>query len=106
MLGAFEHALLITVLKLRENAYGRAIHDELESRLGKEIAMGAMYLTLERLERKGLLKSEWGEPLPKRGGRARRYYGIQRAGVAALNETRQVMQDLWQGVEWPIGARS
>ena len=102
ILGAFEQAVLLAVLRLREEAYGRAILKEVQKRLERDVAAGAVHATLERLVRKGLLSSRLGSGTPIRAGRARRYYRLMPAGVRALNDAREVVDDIWRGLKWPL----
>lgn len=102
VLGTFEQCVLLAIVRLRDEAYGRAILQEIEKRLAREVAAGAIHATLERLENKGLVRSHLGSGTPIRAGRPRRYYRLERAGVAALNEARAVSENLWRGLEWPL----
>src|SRR5215475_14363006 len=95
MLGAFEQAVLLAVLRLREDAYGRAILKEVQARLERDVAAGAVHATLERLAKKGLVVSRLGTGTPMRGGRARRFYKLQSKGVRALNVARAAVVSLW-----------
>jgi len=91
-LGEFEQFVLFALLKLKEDAYGAAIRSEIEERTGRRVNSGAVYVTLERLENRGLLRSRWGEPTAERGGRRRRYYELRRAGAAALHRSYRQLQ--------------
>ncbi|MEO8077080.1 MAG: helix-turn-helix transcriptional regulator [Acidobacteriota bacterium] len=102
VLGAFEQAVLLAVVRLREEAYGRAIRREVESRLTRDVAAGAVHATLERLERKGLLTSDLGSGTPIRAGRPRRFYRLRPDGLRALNQTRETVDNLWRGLKWPL----
>jgi PadR family transcriptional regulator PadR len=108
VLGVFEQAVLLAlvqpVTKLGKEAYGRAILTEVQHRLGREVAAGAVYATLDRLEHKGLISSELDEGTAVRAGRPRRCYAIEAAGVRALNEARTAVERLYAGVRWPIKA--
>ena len=101
-LGAFEQAVLLAVLQLGDEAYGRAILRHVQDRLEREVVAGAVHATLERLERKHLLSSRLGPGTPIRGGRARRFYRLRPAGVRALNQARAASDRLWHGVPWPL----
>ena len=103
ILGAFEQAVLLAVVKLGDNAYGRAILKEVAIRLDRDVAAGAVYATLDRLEAKKLISSRLAPGTPSRGGRARRYYKLEAAGMGALNETRATLESLWREAAWPIG---
>ncbi len=87
-LGEFEHLVLLAVLRVGEEAYAVPVRAEIESRAGRTVARGALYTTLDRLEQKGLLTSRLGDPLPERGGRARRYYRVSSRGLAGLRAAR------------------
>ncbi len=99
MPGAFEQVVLLAVARLSGEGYGVGIRAEIERRTGRDVSAGSVYATLSRLEEKGLLSSWEGDPLPQRGGRARRYFRIERAGVAALQDARATLDALWDGLE-------
>ncbi|MCM3878843.1 MAG: PadR family transcriptional regulator [Vicinamibacterales bacterium] len=101
-LGTFEQAVLLAVIRLREHAYGRAILKEVQARLEREVAAGAIHSTLERLEGKNLVASHLGSGTPVRSGRPRRFYRIQPKGVRALNDARSAVNSLWHGLRWPL----
>ena len=102
ILGTFEQAVLLTVLRLGDDAYGRAILKAVQSRLDRDVAAGAVHATLDRLEQKGLLSSRLGSGTVLRDGRARRYYRVQPAGIRALNEARRTVSNIWRGLKWPL----
>ena len=106
VLGTFEQAVLIAILRLKEDAYGRAIMKEVQARLQREVAAGAIYATLDRLEAKGLTASQLGSGTPQRGGRARRFYTLEGAGIKALNESRTATTNIWRGVVLPLKGRA
>jgi len=87
ILGSFELATVTVILRLRDNAYGVKIRQELTALLHKQVAIGAVYTTLARLEDKGLVSSYTGDPTPERGGRAKRYYRVEAPGHKALSAT-------------------
>ena len=101
-LGTFEQAVLLAIVRLRDDAYGRGILREVQERLQREIAAGAIHATLERLEGKGLIRSRLGVGTPIRDGRARRFYRLEPAGIEALNDARAIVNDIWQGIRWPL----
>src|SRR5438105_13810687 len=101
VLGAFEQAVLLAVFRLRRDAYGRAILKEVQARLERDVAAGAVHATLERLEKKGLVSSWLGPGTAVRSGRARRFYRLEPAGRRALNEARAMVDSLWHGLTWP-----
>jgi len=102
ILGTFEQAVLLAIIRLAEEAYGRAILEEIETRLGREVAPGAVHATLERLENKGLVTSRLGTGTAIRAGRPRRYYRLEPSGVSALNDARAAIDGLWRGLRWPL----
>lgn len=98
-LGEFEQLALLAVLRLGHEAYGARIQAELERTAGREASVSAIYITLTRLEGKGLVASRMGEPAEARGGKARRYFRVEPAGLAALNESRSRLLSMWDGLE-------
>ena len=103
-LGTFEQAVLLAIIRLGENAYGRAILKAVQARLERDVAAGAVHATLERLEKKGVVASRLGSGTPIRGGRARRFYRLQPRGVRALNDARAALDSLWHGLKFPLKA--
>jgi PadR family transcriptional regulator len=103
--GELEQLILLFVLRLGADAYANPIREELARTAGRRVARGALYTALERLEQKGCLRSTMGEPLPERGGRARRYFTVTPAGVRALRRSRRVLLRLWDGLESTLEAR-
>jgi PadR family transcriptional regulator PadR len=89
-LGRFEEIVLLALVRLRET-YGVPIRREIAERTGRDVSFGAVYTTLERLERKGYVSSRVGEPTPERGGRAKRYFRIEARGIGALNSSRETI---------------
>jgi PadR family transcriptional regulator len=98
-LGEFEHLLLLAVLQCGDSAYTVPIRTLIEERSGRRLSRGALYTSLDRLEAKGLLRSKMGEPLAVRGGRARRYFVVTAAGLAALRPAHAAIQKLSKGLE-------
>jgi PadR family transcriptional regulator, regulatory protein PadR len=98
-LGELEQIVLLAVLRLGEGAYATPILEEIRTQAGRRVARGALYTALDRLESKGCLRSRVGDPLPERGGRARRYFAVTPAAVRALKESRLALMRLWRGVE-------
>jgi PadR family transcriptional regulator PadR len=99
LLGEFEQMVLLVVLQAGDNAYGISVHDELTRRTRRRIARGAVYMTLDRLEKKGLLISTLSDPTPERGGRAKRCYTVTKPALAALRSSRRALFSLWSGLE-------
>jgi PadR family transcriptional regulator, regulatory protein PadR len=100
-LGEFEQIVLLTILRLREGAYGVPIRAEIAACTGREPAAGALYTTLDRLEDKGLVTSRFGDPTPQRGGRARRYFMVTATGTEAVAYAQRCYQKLLEGLELP-----
>jgi DNA-binding PadR family transcriptional regulator len=96
-LGEFEQLVLFAVVQLDPAAYGAPIRELIEERTGRSISSGALYTTLERLERRGLVGSTWGEPTPERGGKRKRYYTLRPAGREALARSWQAVRALARG---------
>lgn len=103
-LGQFEQMVLLAIMRLGEDAYGLPIRRELEEQTGKPVARGALYTTLDRLEKKGYLTSRMGDPSPERGGRAKRFFQVTSPGVRALDEARNALMSLWRGLESELEA--
>lgn len=97
-LGEFEHIVLLTVLRLGDGAYGAVIRAEIERVTDRPTTIGAVHATLERLERKGFVSSWIGEPTAERGGKAKRHFKIERAGVAALKDAKKMFERLHASV--------
>ena len=100
-LGEFEQMVLLAVLQAGQehgDAYGVNVHGELEARTKRRVARGAVYMTLDRLEKKGLLSSYLTDPTPERGGRAKRCYRVTKPAMTALRESRRALLRLWEGL--------
>ncbi len=98
-LGEFEQIILLTVARMGDAAYGMAIRQEMEQRVGRRVAIGSVYAALDRMERKGYVRSKVGDPTPTRGGRAKRFYELRAPGVEAVRRARSIMDGLWDGLE-------
>jgi DNA-binding PadR family transcriptional regulator len=92
LLGGFEQAVLLAVLRLRADAYGRAILEDIRQKLGDGVTSGAVYVTLDRLEAKGLLAS-------RSTANGRRYFAVLANGTRALEKTKQAFDRIWDGFE-------
>jgi len=99
-LGEFELIVMLAVLRLEESAYGMEVRREIETRTGRDAAIGAVYATLDRLEGKGLVRSREVPP-DAETGRPRRLYRVTAAGVRALARTRDASAAMWEGVKVP-----
>ena len=97
-LGEFEHIIVLALLRLDDRAYGVTVRQEIELRTKREVSIGAVYATLDRLERKGYVKSHYGEPTPERGGRSKRFFRVTARGVAAVNRTQRALHKMTEGL--------
>src|SRR5271170_2027171 len=97
-LGEFEHIIVLALLRLEDQAYGVTVRQEIEVRIQREVSIGAVYATLDRLETKGYVKSHHGDPTPERGGRSKRFFRVTTKGVAAVNRTQRALQSMAEGL--------
>jgi PadR family transcriptional regulator PadR len=88
--------VLLAVIRLGDGAYGVLISREIKERGSRAVTFGSLYATLERLEQKGLISSELGEPTPERGGRAKKYFRVTTKGLREVRVTQRALQKLWQ----------
>jgi PadR family transcriptional regulator PadR len=102
-LGDFEQLVLLAIIRIGDEVYGVPIVQEIERRTFRHVAPAAVYVTLRRLEAKGLVISWLGDPTPERGGKARRYVKITRAGIESLRATRKVIDRMWHGLDPTLG---
>jgi PadR family transcriptional regulator PadR len=102
-LGEFEYLVLLSLLRLTDNAYGMTIRQDIEESTGRPVAVGAVYAALERLESKKLIKSRQGETTRGRGSRSRIYYTVTAAGLKAARQTREMFRRMEQGTEPILG---
>ena len=98
-LGEFEHMVLLAILHLGDGVYGVPIVDEIQQRTGRTVAPAAVYVTLRRLEQKGLLTSWMSDATPERGGKPRRCVKVTGAGLDSLRESRKVFDSMWKGLD-------
>ncbi len=98
-LGEFEMIVALAIMHLGDNAYGNSIRADIERRSLRKVSRGAVYATLDRLEKKGMTSSRFGDPSPERGGRAKRLFQIEEPGLVALRESKAVLQRMWGGLE-------
>ena len=105
-LGEFEQLILLAILRRRDDAYGVSIRAELADRAGRNVAPGALYTSLERLETKGLITSRMSDPTPQRGGRAKRYVAVTAAGMEALTRALEAQERLLDGLNLLRGAHA
>jgi PadR family transcriptional regulator len=97
-LGGFELLVLLALMRLGDDAYGVPISEAIEESSGREVAIGSVYITLERLEQKGLVSSRLGEPTAERGGRAKTYFRVTANGLREVRQARRTLISLWKGV--------
>src|SRR5262245_19364370 len=98
-LGAFEHLLLLALMRLGDGTYGVPIRDDIEARTGRVLSPGAIYTALDRLERRGLVRSQLGDPTPERGGKRKRCYRLTAKGAAALNDAQAAVTQMAHGIK-------
>lgn len=97
-LGNFELMIMLVLIRLGPDAYGVPIAREILLQTGREAALGSVYATLERLEEKGFVSSEIGDPTPQRGGRAKRYFRVTPKGLREIRQTQRMLVKLWRGL--------
>ncbi len=93
-----EELILLAILKLRDKAYVVSIQEELKRMTGETWAMGALFVTMDRMSRKGYVQSWLSEPTPERGGRRKRLYKLLPAAIDALNEVRKLKTSIWKNI--------
>ena len=98
-LGELEQTILLAVLRLEDEAYGVSIRREIAQCTRREVAPGALYTTLDRLEQKGIVVARDGDPTPERGGRAKRFYKVTREGRTLLVEAQRSFEKLMEGLD-------
>jgi len=90
--------VLLALVRLGDDAYGVLISNEIEANSGRSVSIGSIYITLDRLQRKGLVSSRLGKPTTERGGRAKTYFRPTAKGLREVRLARQTLMRLWQGV--------
>ena len=98
-LGEFEHIIVLALLRLQNRAYGVTVRREIEFRTKREVSIGAVYATLDRLETKGYVTSHRGDPTPERGGRSKRFFRVTAKGMTAVNRTQRVLRSMTEGLD-------
>ncbi|MFC1564858.1 PadR family transcriptional regulator [candidate division KSB1 bacterium] len=96
VLTKLEENVLLTVLKLKGNAYIVSIKENLEEYTGKNISFGALYVSLNRLKRDGYLNTYLGDSSSVRGGRAKKFYKLTKEGIGDLKEIQKLNRIMWQ----------
>jgi PadR family transcriptional regulator, regulatory protein PadR len=99
LLGELEQMVVAAVLRLGDHAYGVSIIDEIAEQTGRSVRSGGLSVTLDRMERKGLLRSRAGDPSDARGGRPRRYVEVTKEGLAAARASRSAMLAMWHDLD-------
>jgi len=97
-LGAFDLLIMLALMRLGEAAYGVPIAREIEDASGRVVALATLYAALVRLEKKGLITSQLGEPTAERGGRAKRYFRVTAKGTREVRDAQRVLTSMWQGI--------
>src|SRR3982074_1646937 len=100
MLGEFEYFLITAAAGLGDNAYGASIRAEIETTTGRKCSVGALYATMERLEKKGLIKTWMGDATPERGGRAKRMIRVTGKGIRAASDYYGAVMRARRGASW------
>ena len=101
-MGAFEELVLLALARGRGEAYGTTVHREIEDKTGRDVTIGAVYATLDRLETKGLVRSHLGDATEGRWGRARRHFRLLPTDAEALSKARRMRAGLWEGVDLAV----
>ena len=101
-LGEFEYLVLLAVVRLGSGAYGMQVRREISRCTGRDVSIGAVYATLDRLAAKSLVSSELGEVTAERGGRAKRSFRVSGSGIQALNRTRSNLASMLEGLSFPL----
>ncbi|MFC1477530.1 PadR family transcriptional regulator [candidate division KSB1 bacterium] len=94
----FEEQILLSVWKLRDEAYGLTIYRHIQKITGKKLSVGGIYFPLERMVQKGYLNAYKGDPTPIRGGQSKRFYTLTKEGQAALLKARREHEAFWSGL--------
>jgi PadR family transcriptional regulator len=102
-LGEFEQMILLAILQLDGEVYGVPIIDEIERLTSRKVSRSAVYVTLRRLETKGLVAAWMSNPVPERGGKPRRCVKVQPEGLRLLHSSRRTMEQMWHGLDPRFG---
>ncbi len=94
-LGEFEHIILLTIMRLKDEAYGVKVRQQIKELINRDVSIGALYATIDRLEKKSYITSRSGQPTPERGGRAKRYFTLTSSGLTVLEDTKRRLNILW-----------
>ncbi len=99
LLGTFEQMVLLSILQIGEEAYPPLILEQLESAMKRRVSRGSLYVTLDRLQQKGMVRSTPGAHEPERGGHPKRHVSVTKKGITALRECRESLMTLWVGLD-------
>jgi PadR family transcriptional regulator, regulatory protein PadR len=100
LLGEFEQLVLLALVRLGENAYGMTVREEIARRARRDVSLGSVYKTLERLKDKGLVSATIGEPTPERGGRRKKFFHLAPSGARALRHALAALRRMTDGLAW------
>ena len=98
ILSRSDEILLLAILKLKDNAYGVTIVNEVAKSTGKKLKLGGLWVSLDILAKRGLIEKQIGDPTPKRGGRSKIYYSLTSDGLKALEQVNEFTLSLWKGM--------
>ena len=98
-LGELEQLILLAILRRGDDVSGRLIAEVLYERARRQPVRGTLYVALDRLERKGYVRSRLGDPTPERGGKAQRLYTVTESGLAAIRRSGRTLMGMWEGLE-------
>lgn len=98
-LGEFEQLVLLAILRVGDSAYAVPVINEIQAQTGRNVSHAAVYIALRRLEEKGLVVSSLAEATPERGGRGKRYYEVDPTAREMLQESRNTLTRMWDGLE-------
>lgn len=104
LLGQFEQLILLSLVRLGDDAYGATIRRDIADRTDQDVSVGAVYTTLDRLEQKGYVSSRLSDPTPERGGRRKKFYRLEAPGAAALRQTREAYRRMAEGLSEELEA--
>jgi PadR family transcriptional regulator PadR len=99
VLGDFEQLVMLSLMRQGSDAYGVSICDDITARTKRDVSLGAVYKTLERLEDKGLVSSRFGEPTAERGGRRKKHFKLLAPGHRALKDSMAALRNMTDGLE-------
>jgi PadR family transcriptional regulator, regulatory protein PadR len=102
-LGEFEQLVLLAVARLGEAAYGVSICHEIKAQAGRNVSRGAVYITLDRLEHRGYIRTWLADPTPERGGKSKRLCAMEPTGAQVLIESRETLERMWRGLDPALG---